>query len=65
MGVASGEKGGAGGTANRGSGVVLGQANAFADKLIEAGGFVESAIEATEVAITKVIDQDVNDVGTV
>lgn len=65
MGVASGEEGGAGGTANGGSGVVLGQANAFADKLIEAGSFVESAIKATEVAVTKVIYQNVNDIGTV
>ena len=64
MRVAASEQGGTGRIADRRTGVVLREAGAFLDELIQEGGFTYSLVEDAKVAIAEVVDQDVYDIWT-
>ena len=61
--VASGEQRCARRVADRRAGVVLRQAGALLNELIKEGGFADAVVEAAEVAVAEVVDEDMNDVG--
>jgi hypothetical protein len=43
---------------------VLGQAGALLDELIQEGRLANAFVEKAEIAVTEIINQNVNDVGT-
>lgn len=61
--VTSGQEGASGGSADRGPGVVAGEADPFGGEAVEVGGFDLGLTVAPEFAVAEVVGENEDDVG--